>query len=471
MSQKPPPNREKTHRGHLIAGKEKHPHTHWHISVPLRIVLGLLLLIATGTVMLMLPVMGEERPLTFMEALFTATSALTVTGLSTITASTMLSLTGQIFLLFLIQLGGVGYMFSASVALLLLGRRIRLNNRLALVSSIGLDQPGEVQRLFKRVLIGILAFEGIGAFLLFIYWTTKGVVSGGRAVLYSIFHAISAFCNAGFDLFTGLPEYPEGIPQDNISLLILAILIIVGGLGIPVLTELFNPSRKRFTLHSRITLWTVVILVLFGWISIGIPEVLAGGVLHQEPLADQIVRSFFHSVSTRTAGFTGLPNFDLIQPESVMMTILLMFVGSAPASMGGGITTGTFAVLYLAVWGYAKGYPTAQSGGRKIKLQTVRRAGAILTVGISVVMTATWLLLVSHDFTIQEALFEVVSAFATCGLSLNVTGRLNTFGQFVIMFVMFWGRLGSLSMVLAIAKQRELHKPLVTYPEEEVLIG
>lgn len=472
MSQDRESARSDHRRSHTIPGEERHPHSHWHISVPLRIIFGLLFLIALGTILLMLPVMAAERPLTFMEALFTATSALTVTGLTTITASTSLSFTGQVLLLFLIQLGGVGYMFAASVALLLLGRRIRLNNRLALVSSIGLDQPGEVQRLFKRVLFGILAFEGLGAILLYIYWQTTGIVSGNRAIFYSIFHAISAFCNAGFDLFTGLAEYPDGIPQDNVSLLILAVLIIVGGLGIPVLTELLNPHRKRFTLHSRITLWTVVVLVIFGWVSIGIPEVLADGVLQNEPISEQLVRSFFHSVSTRTAGFTGLPNFDHLQSESVMMTMLLMFIGSAPASMGGGITTGTFAVLYLAVWGYAKGYPTAQVGGRSLKLLTVRRAGAILTIGISVVMSATWLLLVSHaDLTIQEALFEVISAFATCGLSLNVTGRLNIFGQFVIMFVMFWGRLGILSMVLAIAKQGALYKPLVTYPEEEVLIG
>ncbi len=471
MSKERPRVRERHHRGHLIAGEEKHPHHHRHISIPLRIVIGLLTLISIGTLLLMLPVMGAERPLTFMEALFTATSALTVTGLSTITASTDLTFTGQIFLLLLIQVGGVGYMFAASLALMLLGRRIRLNNRLALVSSIGLDQPGEVQRLFKRVLVGILAFEGLGALILYIYWTTVDIVSGSHIAFYSIFHAISAFCNAGFDLFSGLPDYPNGIPQDNISLIILAVLIIVGGLGIPVLTELFNPKRQKFSLHSRITLWMVVVLILFGWVSIGIPEMLGGGVLQNEPLADQLIRSFFHSVSTRTAGFTGLPNFTEIQSESVMMTMFLMFIGSAPASMGGGITTGTFAVLYLAVWGYAKGYPTAQIAGRKLKLQTVRRAGAILTIGITVVISATWLLLLSHDFTIQEAMFEVISAFATCGLSLNVTRGLNIFGQIVIMFVMFWGRLGSLSMVLAIAQRRALYKPLVTYPEEEVLIG
>ena len=151
--------RELHHRGHLIAGEEKHPHTHRQISIPLSIVLGFFLLIIVGPLLLSLPVMGSERPLTFMEALFTATSALTVTGLSTITASTSLSMTGQILLLFLIQIGGVGYMFAASVAFLLLGRRIRLNYRLALISSIGLDKPGEVKELFRRVLIGILVFD------------------------------------------------------------------------------------------------------------------------------------------------------------------------------------------------------------------------------------------------------------------------------------------------------------------------
>lgn len=456
---------------HMIPGDEQHPHHHRQLSVPLRIILGLLLMIVVGTGLLMLPGVGVERPLTLMEALFTATSALTVTGLSVITPSTTLTLFGQVILLLLIQVGGVGYMFAASFAFQLFGRRIRLHDRIALVNSLGLNQPGEVNRLFKRVLIGIFVMEGVGAIILTLYWSSIGILSGGRAAFYGLFHAISAFCNAGFDLFSGLPAFPDGIPQDNVSLLLLSFLIIMGGLGIPVLSELLENRNRRYSLHTRITLWMVVVLVLVGWIGVGIPEVLPGGVLHNEPLPDQVVRSFFHSVSSRTAGFSALPNFDQIQDESSLLTMTLMFIGSAPASMGGGITTGTFAVLMVALWSYARGYLSAQVGERRLETMTVRRAGGILTIGITVVLVATWLLLVTHDFTLNEALFEVISAFATCGLSLNVTGQLNTFGRIIIMLVMFWGRLGGLSIVVAIAQQRARKKHLITYPEEEVLIG
>lgn len=460
-----------TFRSHMIAGKEINPHHHRRVSIPLRIIFGLMIMIVVGTGLLMLPMMAIERPLTFMEAIFTATSALTVTGLSTITASTTLTFPGQVVLLLLIQMGGVGYMFAASLAVQLFGRKIRLRDRLALVSSMGLEQPGQVHKLFRRVIIGILTIEGVGALLLYFYWTATQTVTGRRAIFYSLFHSISAFCNAGFDLFTGLAAYPEGIPQDNISLLLTAVLIILGGLGIPVLSDLLSFTKRRYTLHTRITLWMVVVLVIIGWIGIGIPEALPGGVLEDEPLLDKLVKSFFHSVSTRTAGFSGLPNFANMTHESSLLTMVLMFIGSAPASMGGGITTGTFAVLMLALWGYARGYPTAQIAGRTVRLTTVRRAGAILTVGTSVVLGATWLLLISHDLSLNEALFEVISAFATCGLSLNVTGRLNVFGQFVIMLVMFWGRLGGMTLVIAIAQRGAIYKPLVKYPEEEVLIG
>jgi trk system potassium uptake protein TrkH len=445
-----------------------HEHTHRRIPIALRIVFGLAVSIIVGTLVLLLPIMTTGPRLTFMQALFTATSALTVTGLSVISAGTDLTLVGQATLLIMIQFGGVGYMFAAALTLRLLGRRLSLLNRLALSSSLGLNTPQEIAKILKRVLIGIILIEGSGVLLLFLHWSINGIVPADKVLFFAIFHAVSAFCNAGFDLFTAVS--PHGIPNDTITLSILSGLIIMGGLGIPVLSELLTRNRRRMSLHTRLTLSLVVALILSGWIAILLPE-MNGGTLEGLPLDRQISYALFQSISTRTAGFAGLPAFETMWPETSLVMIMLMFIGSAPASMGGGITTGTFAVLMLGLWGYARGLPTAQVGDRAISRETVRRAGAILTISIALVMIATWIVLTAHDVTLNQALFEVVSAFATCGLSLGITGSLNTIGQLVIIVMMFWGRLGALTIVIAIAQRGAGHEQVLTYPEEPVLIG
>jgi trk system potassium uptake protein TrkH len=432
----------------------------------LRLVIGLAVLVAAGTSILMLPWMGTERPLTWNEALFTAVSALSVTGLSIITPVRDLSLAGQIVLLLLIQIGGVGFMVVAVIVFQLLGRRITLTDRLALTDSMGLLVPGAIVQLVRRVLLTVLLLEAIGAALLWIHW--RDMLGPERALLYAIFHAVSAFCNAGFDLFTGLPDYPYGIPNDSITLAILGSLIFLGGLGIPVLAELLTFWRIRFSLHTRITLTVVIILVSIGAGGLFLTEQQSGHLLEREPLDRQIALALFQSISTRTAGFSALQPLDELSPAGRLLTIVLMFIGCAPASMGGGITTGTFAVLMLAVGAYARGLASPQIGGRTLAPQTVRKAAAILTVSLLVVLTATWLILATHEATLDDALFEVVSAFATCGLSLTLTGELNLFGQLVICVMMFWGRLGALTLVVALANQRP---QLVAYPEEQVLIG
>jgi trk system potassium uptake protein TrkH len=432
----------------------------------LRLVIGLAVLVAAGTSILMLPWMGTERPLTWNEALFTAVSALSVTGLSIITPVHDLSLAGQIVLLLLIQIGGVGFMVVAVIVFQVLGRRITLTDRLALTDSMGLLVPGAIVQLVRRVLLTVLLLEAIGAALLWIHW--RDMLGPERALLYAIFHAVSAFCNAGFDLFTGLPDYPYGIPNDSITLAILGSLIFLGGLGIPVLAELLTFWRIRLSLHTRITLTVVIILVSIGAGGLFLTEQQSGHLLEREPLDRQIALALFQSISTRTAGFSALQPLDELSPAGRLLTIVLMFIGCAPASMGGGITTGTFAVLMLAVGAYARGLASPQIGGRTLAPQTVRKAAAILTVSLLVVLTATWLILATHEATLDDALFEVVSAFATCGLSLTLTSELNLFGQLVICVMMFWGRLGALTLVVALANQRP---QLVAYPEEQVLIG
>lgn len=443
------------------------------LPIAVRIVLGLLSLIVVGTLLLMLPGVGQGERLSFAEASFTATSALTVTGLSIITPATDLTFAGKIVLLVLIQIGGVGFMFMAVVALRLIGRRIYITDRLTLTSSLGLDSPAQILKLLKRVFIAILGIELGGGILLGFYWMRYFPTD--KAFAYGIFHAISAFCNAGFDLFNGdsdqLGEPFSGIPADDISLLVLGALIFVGGLGIPVLGEIFSGRRPHhYSLNTRVTLVVVVCLTLFGWIGLFLSE--SRGVLADAPLDQQLVRTLFQSISNRTAGFAGLPQFDALSAASILLIMAMMFVGCAPASMGGGITTGTFSVLLIALKSYARGDEKARIGRRSVEANTVRRAGAILTISLGLLFIATWLLLLTHPhFTLAQALFEVVSAFATCGLSVGATGGLNWFGRIIIMAMMFWGRLGPLTLVIALSQRRRRATHLVKYPEEQILIG
>jgi trk system potassium uptake protein TrkH len=179
---------------------------------------------------------------------------------------------------------------------------------------------------------------------------------------------------------------------------------------------------------------------------------------------------FFQSISARTAGFAGIQPFDAISEASTLLLLALMFIGAAPASMGGGITTGTFAVLGLTLWGYARGQSRAHVAGRSLPTQMIQKAAAVLTISLFVVTFATWLLLMTHDVALNVALFEVISAFATCGLSLGLTGELDLFGQLIIILMMFWGRLGALTIIVALAAQSKTSQ-LVSYPEENILIG
>lgn len=436
----------------------------------LRLIIGLSVLVVLGTGALLLPGVGTHRALAFNEALFTAVSALTVTGLSLISPARDLTLFGQVILLILIQLGGVGFMVGAVVILRLIGRRISLEDRLALKDSLGLLEPGAIIKLTKRVLLTVLGVELAGALLLWLNWRNQ--LPEGQAIFYALFHAISAFCNAGFDLFTGLPQYPVGLPTDTFTLIVFGALICLGSLGIPVLGDLILYWRERtFSLHTRITLTLVAALIVLGSVSIFLAETRPTGVLAEETPLRQMVLATFQSVATRTAGFIGVPSFEALTPATQLTLITLMFIGSGPASMGGGITTGTFAVLMLALWGYARGLPTAHIAGRRIAAMTVRKAAAVLTISLAVVFTATWLILITHPTaTLDAALFEVVSAFATCGLTLAFTSELNGWGQAVIMLVMFWGRLGALTIVIALA-QLPQRPSLIEYPEEQLLIG
>lgn len=436
------------------------------VPIALRLIGGLMVMIAVGTLLLLLPGVATNGYLTLDQALFTAVSALCVTGLSIITPSQDLTWFGQLILAIEIQAGGVGFMVIVIAALRLMRRQIFLADRLAIRDSLGLPEREQFAPILRRVLLTVAVIEGAGAALLWLNWRNK--LDDVSALWYAIFHAISGFCNAGFDLFSGMPQFPLGLPRDPATLILLGCLIVLGGWGFPVIAELVHRRRhKRLSLHARLSLGLSFALILGGGLGFFLGEVGPRGVALTE-LPHAILFSLFQSVSTRSAGFA-LGDLSSFQPASQFLTIALMFIGTAPASMGGGITTGTLLVLLVSVWGYARGWRTPRVGGRTLPAELPRRAAVVLTVSLFTVITATWLLLVTGNGTVDEMLFEVVSAFATAGMSLSATTKLNLFGQIVIMLMMVWGRLGALTIILALA-QRRPPEP-IQYPEESLLIG
>jgi trk system potassium uptake protein TrkH len=452
-----------------ISGSTKHLKQRWRIPVAMRLVLGLVLLIGVGTAVLLLPGM-TTKPITFVEALFTATSAATVTGLSILTTSTDFTLLGKIVLLILIQMGGVGFIALMVLILRLIGQKVSLRNRLAISGTFGVSDSTAVLPLLARAFLGMLIIEAVGAVLLAWHWQSSGIVIEGVG-FYALFHAISAFCNAGFDLFYGLPQYPDGLPSDNVSLLIMGGMVFIGGLGLPLFVNFAQfRERRRLSINTRITLFVIIFLTLGGWLGLFIAESQPEGVIQHLSFSERLVQTWFQSVSTRTAGFPGLESFHNLTPESQLLVMVLMFIGCAPASMGGGITTGTFAVLTLVLANYIRGRADVQVLGRRVTREVVLRATAVLTISMGVVFVASWLILITNNFDFNLVLFEVVSALATCGLSLGITGDLNTFGRLILVFVMFWGRLGALTIVIALIQRRPTEQ-LVQYPETTVLIG
>ena len=321
-----------------------------------------------------------------MEAFFTATSASAVTGLSLFPISADLTIWGQIILLLLVQIGGIGLIVVVVLVFRLIGRQVTLGERLAVTSSLGLDRPEQIALIMVRAMGFMFAIEMIGAVLLFLHWRISGIVPPDKAVFYAIFHSVTAYCNAGFDLFYGLPEYPNGIPSDALSLVIMGGLIVLGGLGIPVYMDLIYRRKRPYSLHTRLTIGMALLLILLGWAGLLISEYRQAGLLSGLPFGQRIIITWFQSVSARTAGFPGFLGFSELNDSSILMMLALMFIGTAPASTGGGITTGTFAVLWLAVISYARGLDKIRIGKHTLPGVLLMRSLVVLVISLSLVI-------------------------------------------------------------------------------------
>ena len=438
------------------------------------LILGFAAIIALGTLLLKLPWSAAPgQTISWMDAFFTATSATTVTGLAVRTTAIDFSFFGQVMILLLLQVGGVGFIAFSVLLFRIIGRRLTLQNRFMVRDSLGVSESSGVLNLALYVLGITLGLEAIGAAALWLRWRT--VMPDREAAWMAIFHAISSYCNAGFDLFSGTPLAEQvgplfGFGADWWTLAVMGTLILLGGFGITVMYDLWSfREDRRLSLHTKLTLILTATLTIVGIGIMMLDGNLYSKVLTTLRLDQQFAVSFFTIVSARTAGLTILP-LDQLSEATQLVILLWMFIGGAPASMAGGVSTSTVVVLLVAVVATARGHDKSVAFGRTLPVETIAKAVAIMTVSTLLVTAITMMLSLSQSgLHIFDLGFETVSAFSNTGYSVGATGQLDTWGRLLIAFTMFWGRLGPLTIVVALA-QRE-HPSLVTFPEEPVIIG
>ncbi len=427
-------------------------------------------LIASGTLLLLLPA-ATRAPISFVDAIFTATSAVCVTGLTVIDTATGFTTFGQVVILVLVQLGGLGYMAITTVGVLALGRQLSLSDRLTLQHALDIDSLSGLARFVLTVLKLTLALELTGAVVLTIWWMAELGVS--EAAYYGLFHAVSAFNNAGFVLFSDNLVPFRG---DLIVNIVISTLVVTGGLGFVVLRELrhYRPGR-RVTLHTKLVLGLSAFLIVGATLTIWVVE--RGNPLTLGPLGsgEALLAAYFQAVATRSAGFNTI-DVSAMMPASLFLMILLMFVGAAPGGTGGGVKISTFAVTVATIWSIVRGRDEPVLLGRRIPAVQVSRAFAICLIGFLALNGVAGLLLISEGRSLLPTLFEATSAFATTGLSMSeagtpvsLAGTFSNPGRLLLAALMFVGRIGPLTMAVAIARAR--HVAAVRPPEGRFLVG
>ncbi len=439
------------------------------------LILSFLIIILVGTFLLSLPYAARAKAASFIDALFTATSAVCVTGLIVLDTGGFYSSFGQVIILILIQVGGLGIMTFSVFFYLLLGRSIGFRDRRIIQDTFSQFPIRNLYVLLKSVFLYTIVIECVGALFLFIGW--RDHFSPVTALFFSLFHAISAFCNAGFSLFA---DSFVGF-RDNILInLSISSLIVLGGIGFIVLKEMVEGGlRRRFprriSLHSKVVLTTTAALIALGTLFIFFIE--RDNSLMKVPLGQQILISYFQSVTSRTAGFNTIPMVGLSN-ATLFMLIILMFIGASPGSCGGGIKTTNLATLISMALNRYRGRDRANLFKRTIPQETVARSiSIILASGLAVVIITIFLLVtqlgdISHTESrglFLEYLFETVSAFGTVGLSMGVTDNLNSAGKLIIIIMMLLGRLGPLTLAFAMA--RRTRKAEFQYAEENIIVG
>lgn len=433
------------------------------------IAVGFLAVILTGAVLLTLPISSKDGQMTnFLDALFTATSASCVTGLVVFNTVEKWSLFGQIVILGMIQIGGLGFMTVGVFFSIILRRKIGLRTRGILQESVNTMQIGGIVRLAKKITIGTLILEGIGAVILsFRFIRIFGFFRGS---FYGIFHSISAFCNAGFDLMGKDNPYASftGYADDYVINLTIMFLIVIGGIGFLVWDDIWTYKFKirRYKLHTKIVLSTTAVLILGSAILFWILE--RGNTMEGMSIHGQILSSLFSSVTARTAGFNTIDTAAL-HDSSKLLTMVLMFVGGSPGSTAGGIKTTTLVVMLFYLKANMGQTQSCNIFGRRLGDEVIKKAGAVLCTNLFLSITAVIFLLAIQPLVMSDALFEVVSAIGTVGMSTGITRELIPMSKVVIIFLMYCGRIGSLSFALSLRGHKKT--PPVIQPEEQIMVG
>ncbi len=421
-----------------------------------------------GGLLLRLPFASEPGETTsFVTALFTATSAVCVTGLVVVDTAGHWSTFGELVILALIQIGGFGIIAISSLLVAVLARRLGLRHRLIAVAETGALDMSDVRRLLLNVAKLTLVVEVIAAVLLAGRFALTHDESAPRAAYLGLFHSVSAFNNAGFALFS---DSLIGYQRDSYILVVIAIAIIIGGLGLPVWSQLGRHRLRAhsWSLHAKLTVTTVVALILGGWALFAWFEWTNPETLGHLSVWDSTINSFFHSVTPRTAGFNSVDIASLREP-SRLLTEVLMFIGGGSASTAGGIKVTTFAVLGWVMWAEARGDPDVVVFERRIPETAQRQALTVALLAIGVVIGATMLLLATSRLGRADLMFEVISALATVGLSANLTPLLSVTSQVVIILLMVIGRVGPITLFAALVLRE--HDRLYRHPEERPIIG
>lgn len=435
-------------------------------SSSLILVYGFAALIAIGTGLLLLPIATRTGETTrFIDALFTATSSVCVTGLVVVDTADHWSLFGQAVILVLIQLGGFGFMTSATIFLLTLGRRISLRERLLIGESLGMEKFQGLARIVWQMAIFTILIEVAGT-AIFYFGTSIGKLE--MPIWKSVFHTISAFNNAGFDIFGNFSSL-SGYQRDPVILLVTAALIILGGISFLVVVDVIKTRKWLYlSLDSKLVLYSTALLLFMGTVVFLLTEYTNSITMGQLSPAERVLNSFFQSVTARTAGFNAI-DMTSIGDYALFFTMLLMLVGGASGSTAGGIKVNNFSVLLLTVWSSLRGKENPSAFGREFHVQQIHRALAIAVLSVFLVSVAVFFLTLTENFEFIDLLFESVSAFGTVGLSSGITPSLSFTGRLIIIAVMFFGRLGPLTITLALVQRQNING--TRYPRETVRIG
>lgn len=449
------------------------------------IILGFLIVIFMGTILLNLPIASRSgESIGFLDALFMATSAVCVTGLVVVNTLSHWSVFGKVVIICLIQIGGLGFMTFITLGLMLARKKITLKERILIKESYNQNSLQGMVKYVRRILVGTVFIELVGAIILSIRFSFDFGVQKG--VIYGVFHSISAFCNAGFDII-GQESITPYVGDTVINLTIMG-LIIIGGLGFTVWIDTvkilkmkmengisWRNAIRRLSLHGKIVYTTTAVLIFGSALFFLLCEFENTETMAQLPMGSKVLASFMQAVTARTAGFNTIDQGSMTDASKIM-TVLLMFIGGSPGGTAGGIKTVTMSVLVIAVISVIKGSRTTHCYERRIPFETLQKSLAVFFISLSAVIGITMLLTFTesgmtgaHEF--MDLLFEVTSALGTVGVTTGVTPHLSVAGKMIIALAMFMGRIGPISIVIALSRKQSQDIDHIQYPEDRVIVG